>query len=238
MKIYTLPDVATVGLAAHIANVGNPHSVTKTQVGLSNVENTALTTWAGTSNVTTVGTLSSGNATAIVDAASTSAAGKIECSIASEVNTGSSTSLAITPDSLAGSNFGKRSVPFRIVHSMVLLEVGDSQLDFSIPPEFSGMNLVSLTMEVDTASSGAAPSFSIERVRTGTGAGTVDVLSVNATIDAAELTSLTATTAYTINAANDDVIANATTQDRYRFNCDVAGTNTKGWAGSLAFQLP
>lgn len=33
-------------------------TVTKTDVGLSNVENTALSTWAGSSNITTVGTLS------------------------------------------------------------------------------------------------------------------------------------------------------------------------------------
>src|ERR1017187_808551 len=35
-------------------------SISKTKVGLSAVENTALSTWAGTSNITTVGTLSAG----------------------------------------------------------------------------------------------------------------------------------------------------------------------------------
>lgn len=35
-------------------------SVTKTDVGLSNVENTALSTWAGSTNITTLGTISSG----------------------------------------------------------------------------------------------------------------------------------------------------------------------------------
>ena len=37
--------------AAHTGNTSNPHSVTKTQVGLSNVENTALTTWGGNANI-------------------------------------------------------------------------------------------------------------------------------------------------------------------------------------------
>ncbi len=171
-------------------------------------------------------------------AASTTVAGIVELTIASEVDTGTSTTLVITPDALAGSNLGKRSVPFQVVHPAVLLEVGDNQLDFPIPPELSGMNLIGITMEVDTASSGAAPSFSIERVRTGAGAGTVNVLTTNVTIDAAELTSLTAATPTVINTSNDDVVASATTQDRYRFNCDVAGTDTKGWKGSLAFQLP
>jgi len=39
---------------------GNPHSVTKTDVGLSNVENTALSTWAGSLNITTLGIVTTG----------------------------------------------------------------------------------------------------------------------------------------------------------------------------------
>jgi len=39
---------------------GNPHNVTKSDIGLGNVENTALSTWAGSSNITTLGTISSG----------------------------------------------------------------------------------------------------------------------------------------------------------------------------------
>ena len=39
---------------------GNPHSVNATDVGLSNVENTALSTWAGSANITTVGTVGTG----------------------------------------------------------------------------------------------------------------------------------------------------------------------------------
>jgi len=46
---------------------GNPHVVTKAEVGLGSVENTALSTWAGTTNVTTLGTIGTGswNATII-----------------------------------------------------------------------------------------------------------------------------------------------------------------------------
>jgi hypothetical protein len=44
--------VATASdLTSHTGNTSNPHSVTKTQVGLSNVENTALSTWGGNSNI-------------------------------------------------------------------------------------------------------------------------------------------------------------------------------------------
>ncbi|MBF0344204.1 MAG: hypothetical protein HQL06_08230 [Nitrospirae bacterium] len=43
---------------SHIGLINNPHSVTKTQVGLGSVENTALSTWTGSGNITTVGPLS------------------------------------------------------------------------------------------------------------------------------------------------------------------------------------
>jgi hypothetical protein len=51
----------------HTSNTSNPHSVTKAQVGLTNVEDTALSTWAGSANITTLGTITSGiwNGTAI-----------------------------------------------------------------------------------------------------------------------------------------------------------------------------
>lgn len=54
---------------AHTSNTSNPHSVTKTQVGLGSVENTAVSTWAGTANITTVGTIGTGTweGTAIAD---------------------------------------------------------------------------------------------------------------------------------------------------------------------------
>ena len=43
----------------HLASTSDPHSVTAAQVGLGNVENTALSTWAGSSNITTLGTITS-----------------------------------------------------------------------------------------------------------------------------------------------------------------------------------
>jgi hypothetical protein len=54
--------IATVqtNLTTHAGLTNNPHAVTKTQVGLSNVENTALSTWAGSGNITALGTVTSG----------------------------------------------------------------------------------------------------------------------------------------------------------------------------------
>jgi hypothetical protein len=39
---------------------GNPHNVTKSDISLGSVENTALSTWAGTTNLTTLGTIATG----------------------------------------------------------------------------------------------------------------------------------------------------------------------------------
>lgn len=51
---------ANANIQAHIASTSNPHSVTKSQVGLGNVENTALSTWAGSTSITTLGTIATG----------------------------------------------------------------------------------------------------------------------------------------------------------------------------------
>jgi len=49
-------------LAAPATAAGAPsfRALTNADVGLGNVENTKLSTWAGSSNITTIGTLSSG----------------------------------------------------------------------------------------------------------------------------------------------------------------------------------
>lgn len=60
-------DALALDFATHEARTDNPHAVTKAQVGLGNVENTALSTWAGSDQITTLGTIATGtwNATAI-----------------------------------------------------------------------------------------------------------------------------------------------------------------------------
>lgn len=59
VKTINITDVASADtLSKHIANKENPHGVTKAQVGLGNVENTQLSTWVGSSNITTLGVIS------------------------------------------------------------------------------------------------------------------------------------------------------------------------------------
>jgi hypothetical protein len=67
---------ANANIQAHIGRTDNPHAVTKAQVGLGTVEDTALSTWAGTVNLTTLGTIGTGtwHGTAITDTYIASAA--------------------------------------------------------------------------------------------------------------------------------------------------------------------
>lgn len=55
-----ITDTKVSGYDTHLSRTDNPHSVTKAQVGLGNVENTALSTWVGTNNITTLGTITTG----------------------------------------------------------------------------------------------------------------------------------------------------------------------------------
>lgn len=71
--------------------INSPTGIVKGDVGLGNVDNVA------DADQTSVGILSSGNATAIVDAATDTAAGKIEIATPDETNTGSDSSKAVTP---------------------------------------------------------------------------------------------------------------------------------------------
>lgn len=92
-------------------------STTKDDVGLGNVENTALSTWAGSANITTLGTIGtgiwagsaidtayisnlSGTNTGDEPDASATVKGIIEIATNAEVATGTDTSRAITPSSL------------------------------------------------------------------------------------------------------------------------------------------
>ena len=72
VTLAKMADMATASiLGRNTAATGSPEvlsaSTTKTLLSLNNVENTALSTWAGTSNITTLGTISTGtwSATAV-----------------------------------------------------------------------------------------------------------------------------------------------------------------------------
>jgi hypothetical protein len=77
-------------------------AITKTDVGLSAVENTALSTWAGTSNITTLGTIATGtwNATVIAD-------GKIASALTGKTYNALTLTAAATGFTIAGGTTSK-----------------------------------------------------------------------------------------------------------------------------------
>lgn len=77
-------------------------ALAKADVGLGNVENTALSTWAGSANITTLGTIATGtwNATAIAD-------GKIATALTGKTYNGLSLTAAATGFTVAGGTTSK-----------------------------------------------------------------------------------------------------------------------------------
>lgn len=164
-----------------------------------------------------------------VSAASDSAAGVIELATAGETTTGTATDRAVTPDGLAGSYFGKRTVTIKLQDDATAPTVVDGIIIFTVPATLSGMNLVAVSASVTTVSSSGLPEWDLYNLTDST-----DMLSTDLTIDATEYNSKDATTAAVIDATHDDVV----TGDRIRIDCDSAGTGTKGAQIDLVFQTP
>ena len=116
-KFDTL-ETYTSSVDSHIASTSNPHSVTKSQVGLGNVENTALSTWAGSSNITTLGTVTNGDVQAILPSGTISGSSQVQAgSITGDIALGTQTSgnyvatLGSGTGVTIGSNTGEGSTP-------------------------------------------------------------------------------------------------------------------------------
>lgn len=181
------------------------------------------------SNLTVVGTVTSGNVDAVVSAASTTTAGKIEVATSAETNTGTDAGRAVSPDGLAGSNFGIRYVSAVVVDFGTATATGDGKFYFHIPPAMDGMNLVYVHAEVITAGTTGTTDIQIHNVDNA-----LDMLSTKLTIDSGETGSDTAATAAVINTSNDHV----NTNDVVRIDVDaVSTTPANGLIVTLGFQL-
>ncbi len=168
--------------------------------------------------------------TADVSAASSSASGIAELAIASEVDTGTDTARAITPDALAGSNLGEKAVSVYVVAAGTATAVGDGKAYFNIPSSAAGMDLVEVHAHVITAGTTGTTDIQIHNLTSA-----VDMLSTKLTVDSAETSSSTAATAAVINGANDDVIAN----ELIRIDIDaISTTPAQGLVVTLVFRLP
>lgn len=148
-------------------------------------------------NITTVGTVTTGNVDAVVSAASTTTAGKIEVATAAETTTGTDATRAVSPDGLAGSDYGKRFLSFGVVESDTAVAVADGTVGQPITAELNGWNIVDVQANVYTKGVTGTTDVQVRRQR---GATDTDVLSTKVTIGdeyyAAD---------GTINTSNDDL---------------------------------
>lgn len=167
--------------------------------------------------------------TDLVSAASESAAGKVELATATEINTGTDATRAISPDTLAGSQLGKRVIQVKVFDDATAATTGDGKLIFMIPVELNGMNLVDVEAYVTGVSSSGALTVQVRNVTQA-----ADMLSTAITIDQSENTSLTAATPPVIDTGNDDVA----TGDLIAIDVDGAGTSAEGLGVVMSFQLP
>ena len=165
-------------------------------------------------------------------AASQSTAGVVELAITSEVNTGTDATRAVTPDALAGSNYGTAVVQILVFDDATDVAIGDGAGDvfFRVPSTLNGFDLVGVAAQVQTAGTTGTTDVQIYNVTQA-----ADMLLTKATIDSGETDTSTAATPAVIDIANDDVA----TGDQLRIDVDAVSTTApKGLLVELQFRLP
>lgn len=145
---------------------------------------------------------------------------------AAETNTGTSTAKYVSPDGLAGSNYGTFVVSI-LLNDSTVLTTGDGKAYFRVPNECNGFDLVGVRA-ARVAGTGT-PLIQIHNVTQA-----ADMLTTRVSIDSGETDSSTAATPASIDTSNDDVA----TGDRLRIDVDDAGTSTTWMEIQLTFRLP
>lgn len=193
-------------------------SRTPTQVRTTlNVEDGADVT--DTTNVTAAGALMDSEVTDLVFVKALSDAD------VSTVNTGTSTTGVVTPDSLAGSYAGTKSLSVQLFDGTTDVTTGDGKAYITIPEALNGMNLVRAQATVVTAGTTNATTVMIHNKTDA-----ADMLSGAISIASAG----TVGTVGTINGSADDVATN----DVLRIDVDsVSTTAPKGLMVVLEFRL-
>lgn len=162
-----------------------------------------------------LGTPSSGNGSNLtnipgtaVSAASTTAVGVAEAAIASEVTTGTDADRYVSPDALAGSVYGTRTLEFVVFDWTTDIATGTGKFYFRVPPSLNGFDIIYANAQVVTAGTTGDTTIQIVRRRggtPGTGGTAVDVLDS----DPLDINSTEANSddgdAGTISTSNDDL---------------------------------
>jgi hypothetical protein len=176
--------------------------------------------------------LATNNAINSASAASTTESGPVEIATAAETTTGTDATRAVSPDGLAGSDYGIRIVQITVVEGTTDVATGNKQGDYSfrVPIELNGYNLVSVAAHCETA--GTTGNFDIQ-IRNATD--TADMLSTVMRIETGETDTSTSAQPGTIDTANDDVV----TADKIEIDVDsVQTTAPKGLTVTMGFQQP
>jgi multidrug efflux pump subunit AcrA (membrane-fusion protein) len=178
------------------------------------------------------GALSFSGTNLVVAAAAEGNAGAVELATAAETTTGTDTARAVTPDGLAGSDFGKTVLSVLVFDDDTDVSTGDGagNIFWRVPAVLNGYNLVAVAAAVQTAGTTNTTDVQIHNVTQA-----ADMLSTKITIDSGETDSSTAASAAVIDTNNDDVA----TGDRIRIDVDAVSTTApKGLLVELTFQLP
>ena len=239
----------------HEAGAGTDHGHPGTPVALEDIAGTPGGELGGTWAAPTVDAAHSGSAhhnaltvgadgqhslaTQVLSgvAASLIQAGHAEIATAAETTTGTDATRAVSPDGLAGSDYGKRVVSILVSDpGGDAITTGDGKAYFRVPSVMNGWNLVAVAASLSTVSSSGIPTVQIRRSRyaTPTTRTAADMLSTKLTVDASEFDSIDAAAAAVIYTPNDDV----NTGDHIYIDIDVAGTGAKGLVVETIWQLP
>jgi hypothetical protein len=168
--------------------------------------------------------------TIAVDTASLTVSGIVELATAAETDAGTDATRAVTPDGLAGSNFGIKYFAVPIFGTTSNASTGDGKQFFHVPPALNGMNLVYVHAAVYTAGTTGTMDVQIRNVTDA-----VDMLSTKLKIDSTEVGTDTAATPPVIDTTKDDVATN----DRIAIDVDAVHTTpAQGLVVTLGFQLP
>lgn len=228
LESTNMPTVGGTALNAAITTMANLVTIQGRTVTLADAGANAIFGWDDSAGA--YENLTQAEVLAVIGDSSTTAKGVIEIAIASEVTTGTDATRAVSPDALAGSDYGKRIVGVQVFDSGTDTATGDGKAFFRIPAVMNGWNLVAVAMSVYTAGTTNTTDVQIRNITQA-----ADMLTTKLTIDSTETDSSTAATAAVIDTNNDDVA----TGDRIAIDVDAVHTTAaKGLFVELTFQLP